>query len=377
MLQLVMKSASTATLTIVDTPSHHLLQCGGDWTLYSLSLVITSLESLTPTKPLVWDITLIDKFDSSAVALWNLYARRYAQQGFNSEIMGEKEEHLRLYRLLYPHPSDDLPPPRQHNFLYRIGRKTHRIVQGVNLFLNFFGEAFVVFLHSVLHPTTIRYRSISSQIITSGLHALPIIAVSSFLIGIVVAFQSIVQLQKFGADILIVDMIGISLTRELAPLITAIVIAGRSASAFTAQIGAMKMTQEIDAMKTMGFHPYLFLVWPRVIALMIVMPLLIFFADIVGIFGGMVIANTQSQLSYTEFINRLQGALPVRHFIIGIAKGPFFALLIALVGTYRGFQVSLNTESIGLFTTKSVVNAIFLVIACDALFSILLTKLKL
>ena len=377
MLQLVMKSAFTATLTIVDTPSHHLLQCGGDWTLYSLSLVIASLESLTPTKPLVWDITLIDKFDSSAVALWNLYARRYAQQGFNSEIMGEKEEHLRLYRLLYPHTSDDIPPARQHNFLYRIGRKIHLIVQGVNLFLNFLGEAFVVFLHSVLHPSTIRYRSINSQIISAGFHALPIIAVSSFLIGVVVAFQSIVQLQKFGADILIVDMIGISLTRELAPLITAIVIAGRSASAFTAQIGAMKMTQEIDAMKTMGFHPYLFLVWPRVIALMIVMPLLIFFADIVGIFGGMVIANTQSQLSYTEFINRLQGALPVRHFIIGIAKGPFFALLIAFVGTYRGFQVSLNTESIGLFTTKSVVNAIFLVIACDALFSILLTKLKL
>jgi phospholipid/cholesterol/gamma-HCH transport system permease protein len=372
-----MKSSSIATLTIVDTASHHLLKCGGDLTLYSLSLAVTKLETLTPTKPLQWDMTLINKFDSSGVALWSLYSRKYAQQGFVSEIIGKKEEHLRLYRLLYPHPSEDISPPKQHNWLYRIGRETHHWIQGFNRFLDFLGEAFVVFFHSLLHPSTIRYRAISSHIITAGFDALPIIAVSSFLIGVVVAFQSIVQLQKFGADILIVDMIGISLSRELAPLITAIVIAGRSASAFTAQIGAMKMTQEVDAMKTMGFHPYLFLVWPRVIALMIVMPLLIFFADIIGIFGGMVIASTQSHLSYTEFINRLQGALPIRHFIIGIVKGPFFALLIALVGTYRGFQVSLNTESIGLFTTKSVVNAIFLVIACDALFSILLTELKL
>jgi phospholipid/cholesterol/gamma-HCH transport system permease protein len=347
------------------------------WTLPYVAVVAASLETLTPNKPLKWDITHINELDSSGVALWNLYSRKFTTQGFNSEIIGGQQEHLRLYKLLYSHPREDVPPPKHHNFLYRLGREVHQWLQGFDHFLNFLGEAFVVFINSVLHPWSIRYRAISSHIITAGFDALPIIAVSSFLIGVVVAFQSIVQLQKFGADILIVDMIGISLTRELAPLITAIVIAGRSASAFTAQIGAMKMTQEIDAMKTMGFHPYLFLVWPRVIALMIVMPLLIFFADIVGIFGGMVIANTQSHLSFTEFINRLQGALPIRHFMIGIIKGPFFALLIALVGTYRGFQVSLNTESIGLFTTKSVVNAIFLVIACDALFSILLTELKL
>jgi len=356
---------------------HIVLQCSGAWTLHSLAEVAIKLESLTPTKALKWDITHVLEFDSSGVALWSLYSRKFKRQGFSSDIIGDSEEHQRLYHLLYPHPSEDTPPPKQYNWVYRLGREAHHWVQGFDRFLNFLGEAFVVLLHSLRHPSSIRYRAISSHIVTAGFDALPIIAVSSFLIGVVVAFQSIVQLQKFGADILIVDMIGISLTRELAPLITAIVIAGRSASAFTAQIGAMKMTQEIDAMKTMGFHPYLFLVWPRVIALMIVIPLLIFFADVVGIFGGMVIANTQSQLSYTEFINRLQGALPIRHFIIGIVKGPFFAILIALVGTYRGFQVSLNTESIGLFTTKSVVNAIFLVIACDALFSILLTELKL
>lgn len=137
------------------------------------------------------------------------------------------------------------------------------------------------------------------------------------------------------------------------------------------------MTQEIDAMKTMGFDPFIFLVWPRVIALMIAMPLLIFFADMVGIFGGMVIAQFHSNLSFSEFVHRLQGALALKHYLIGIIKGPFFAFLIAMISTYRGFQVSSSTESIGFYTTKSVVNSIFLVIACDALFSILLTELKL
>jgi phospholipid/cholesterol/gamma-HCH transport system permease protein len=250
-------------------------------------------------------------------------------------------------------------------------------LKGFKTFLTFLGEAFVLLFYTLRHPSKIRFKSISSHILATGATALPIIALSAFLIGVVVAYQSIVQLQKFGADIFIVDMIGISLTRELAPLITAIIVAGRSGSAFTAQIGAMKITQEIDAMKTMGFDPFTFLVWPRVFALMLVMPLLIFFADIVGIFGGMVIAYTQSHLSFVEFVNRLQNALAVKHFVIGIVKGPFFAFLIAMAGIYRGFQVSMNTESIGRYTTMSVVNAIFLVIACDAVFSVLLTELKL
>ncbi|MFH0710889.1 MAG: ABC transporter permease [Pseudomonadota bacterium] len=371
-----MQSSSPATLEIVHDHSGTIFVCSGEWTLNYLKTIALTLESYQLTSSIIWDINNVTELDSAGVALWHLYYRKFEKMGFASEMIGSKKEHLQLYNLLYPHPQDDVTVPNRPGWLYRVGKEAYLSFQGIGTFLTFLGEVFTVLLYSLRHPSIIRYRSISSHITTAGFDALPIIAVSAFLIGVVVAFQSIVQLQKFGADILIVDMIGISLTRELAPLITAIVIAGRSGSAFTAQIGAMKMTQEIDAMKTMGFHPHLFLVWPRVIALMIVLPLLIFFADLVGIFGGMVIASTQSHLSYTEFINRLQGALPIKHFIIGIVKGPFFAILIALTGTYRGFQVSANTESIGQYTTKSVVNAIFLVIACDALFSILLTELK-
>lgn len=372
-----MRSTSTATLIVVQEGSQSRLKCAGAWTLPHLAEVAGVLELFSPASAIIWDIRDVSEVDSAGIALWQMYYRSYERQGFASTLIGADENQSKLYRLLYPHNLDDSPLPEAPSWLYRLGREMHLYQKGIGTFLAFLGEAFVVLFHTLRHPSRLRWHSIGAHILATGAQALPIIALSAFLIGVVIAYQSIVQLQKFGADIFIVDTIGISLTRELAPLITAIVVAGRSGSAFTAQIGAMKMTQEIDAMKTMGFNPFTFLVWPRVIALMIVMPLLIFFADMVGIFGGMVIANTQSHISFTEFIHRLQNALALKHYVIGIVKGPFFAFLIAMASLYRGFQVSMNTESIGHYTTKSVVNAIFLVIACDALFSVLLTELKL
>lgn len=372
-----MQSLQPASITVLRESEQTLIVCSGRWTIGQLKQASEQLESLYPQSDVIWDFTDLCDIDSSGVALWQLTERRFSAQGFSSATRGENGDHRHLYRLLYSKPYQETPPPTLPPFVYRLGREAHRSFLGIQAFLSFLGEAFVLLFYTIRHPHLIRYRSIGAHILETGMNALPIIAISAFLIGVVVAYQSVVQLQKFGADIFIVDMIGISLTRELAPLITAIVVAGRSGSAFTAQIGAMKMTQEIDAMKTMGFDPFIFLVWPRVLALMIVMPLLIFFADMVGILGGMVIAATQSHLSFTEFIHRLQGALALKHYLIGILKGPFFAFLIAFVGTYRGFQVSMNTESIGQYTTKSVVNAIFLVIACDALFSIIFTELKL
>lgn len=170
-------------------------------------------------------------------------------------------------------------------------------------------------------------------------------------------------------------MLGISIFRELAPLITAIVIAGRSGSAFTAQIGAMKITQELDAMKTMGFDPYIFLVMPRIIALMISLPLLIFVADMMGVLGGMVVANLDLKITTELFLDRFNEVIAVKHFFIGLLKGPFFAFLIATIGIYRGLMVKDDTQSIGFNTTKSVVEAIFAVIVCDAVFSIAFTNL--
>ncbi len=372
-----MQTTPTATLSILSEDSTTRIVCAGRWVLSEIDAVAHELEKLRPRGSVVWDVHDVTEVDSAGMALWQLYYRTFEQRGFRSTLVGANENQTKLYRLLYPHTLIDPPLPASRSWLYRLGEAAHRHGRGIADFFAFLGEAFVILALMLRHPSRIRWDSIGAHILSTGASALPIIAISAFLIGVVVAYQSIVQLQKFGADIFIVDTIGISLSRELAPLITAIVVAGRSGSAFTAQIGAMKITQEIDAMKTMGFNPFVFLVWPRVIALMIVMPLLIFFADMVGIFGGMVIASAQSQISFSEFLHRLQNALALKHYLIGIIKGPFFAFLIAFASTYRGFQVSMNTESIGRYTTTSVVNAIFLVIACDALFSIFLTELKL
>lgn len=352
--------------------------CAGKWTLHTIAHVARELEKLHPEGAAVlWDIDAVSDIDSAGIALFELSIRTFEGAGSSSKFINANENQTKLRHLLYPHPLQESPPPKNPLWLYTLGENTYRYLHGAGAFLAFMGEAFVLLFFTLRHPSRIRWRSIGAHILAAGAEALPIVALSAFLIGVVVAYQSIVQLQKFGADIFIVDMIGISLTRELAPLITAVVVAGRSGSAFTAQIGAMKITQEIDAMKTMGFDPFTFLVWPRVLALMIAMPLLIFVADMVGIFGGMVIANTQSHLGFGEFTRRLQDALALKHYLIGIFKGPFFAYLIAFASTYRGFQISMNAESIGRYTTMSVVNAIFLVIACDALFSVLLTELGL
>ena len=364
-------------LTIIDSPTHVSLQCHGAWTMSNLATVAHNLELFAPKKPLKWDIAQITELDSAGMALLQLYYRKFERQGVVSELIGANDTYTKLYNLLYKRPHTDAFPLKIHSWLYNLGKAGHENILGIGKFLAFLGEAFVLLLYTLRHPSKIRYRSIMAHIYTTGVTALPIIGISAFLIGIVIAFQSLVQLHKFGADIFIVDTIGVSLTRELAPLITAIVVAGRSGSAFTAQIGAMKMTQEIDAMKTMGFDPFIFLVWPRAFALILAMPLLIFFADLIGIFGGMVVAKAQANLSFNEFLYRLKGALGIKHYVIGIVKGPFFAFLIAMASTYRGFQISQNTESIGHYTTKSVVNSIFLVITCDAIFSILLTEFKL
>ncbi len=242
------------------------------------------------------------------------------------------------------------------------------------LFLSFLGETLLQFFRLLLSPWKFRYIAIAAHIEKSGAKALPIVALTSFLVGLVIAYQGADQLAKFGANIFIVDMVSISVFRELAPLITAIVIAGRSASAYTAEIGTMKITEEIDAMRTMGFDPLIFLVLPRVIALVISMPLIVFFADIVGVFGGMIVADTHLGISFVEFIMRARDVVEVKHIMIGLIKAPFFGLIIALIGCFRGFQVTGSTESIGHYTTISVVNAIFWVIACNAIISVVLTE---
>lgn len=263
---------------------------------------------------------------------------------------------------------------KDNSFIEVIGKNTFENYKEIKQFINFLGKLSYYFIFSLFNPKKIRFKEMLKYIDASAISALSIITLTSFLVGIVIAYQGAVQLEKFGANIFIVEMICITMFREIAPLLTAIVIAGRTASSYTAQIGAMKITEEIDAMKTMAFEPMIFLTLPRVFALFIALPLLVFFADIIAVGSGMIVAYIDLNITYTEFINRMYEEVEVRHLIIGIVKSIFFGVAIAVIGCYRGFQVKNNTTSIGKYTTISVVNAIFTVIALNAIFSVILTE---
>lgn len=367
-----------------DTDSGIVFKSKGDWTVNSIHSVIRQLENITPTyqnSEVLWELSAVDEIDSAGMMLFIKVHDQLQANNCTVTLTGVTEKHERLNNLCRQHlviPSASVPKALKNYFLtpfYYLGKWVMSLMTEMILFLSFFGETSLVFFKSLLHPSTIRYRAIIKNIDEAGLQALPIVALTSFLIGIVITYQGAVQLEKFGANIFIVEMISISVTRELAPLITAIVVAGRTGSSYTAQLGVMKITEEMDAMRTMGFNPHHFLVVPRVLALVIALPLLVFFADIVGLLAGMLISEIHLQLSFAEFLHRLQNVLDVKQVWIGLIKAPFFAILIATVSCFRGFQVEKNSDSIGRYTTVSVVNAIFLVIACDALFSVILTEL--
>jgi len=345
----------------------------GDWRLENEKEIEKELRDINLSKNIVWDLSHIKSFDSVGILLFIIFYEKFSKK-VKVTVTGYTQEQKKIYDLLKENYSVEIFKEKREGILFKIGKIIMSAYYQFTSFLNFLGYIYIFFLRYFIKPSNFRYKETMYHIQRSGINAIFIIMLTSFLVGLVISYQSAVELAKFGADIFIVDMAGISITRELSPMITAIVVAGRSGSAYTAQIGAMKITEEISAMRTMGFDPYYFLVLPRVIALMISLPLLIFFADIIGIMGSMFASKMELSISYTQFIDRLQEVLPVKDFWIGIIKGPIFAILIATIGCFRGLQVSNNTESIGSQTTASVVNSIFFVIAFDALISILLTQ---
>lgn len=260
------------------------------------------------------------------------------------------------------------------NPLSQIGKNLTAFFAGFCVFLNFMGE-FLVKFSKIFMLKNIRVKEILAYFEDAGIKSVFIVCLTSFLIGIVLAYQGSNLLESFGATIIIVEMMGLLTLREIAPLIAAIIVAGRLASSFTAQIGVMKITEEIDAMKTMGFDPFKFLVLPRVIALIVAMPLIVFLADVAGIFGEMVVMENYLNISFDSYLARFGQEVDIKHLYVGLFKAPFFGVVIAFIGCMRGFQISGNTQSVGTYTTVSVVNAIFGVIMVDALFSIIFTQL--
>jgi len=251
-------------------------------------------------------------------------------------------------------------------------------VEALNRWKNmiaFFGEILIRIYETIKHPKLFRIRSFVKFIEETGLFALPIVGIISFMIGVVLVYQGAYQLERFGAGIFTVNLLGVSILRELGILITAIVVAGRSGSAFTAQIGFMKLNQEIDAMIVLGLNPIDLLVLPRIFALVVTLPFLTLFSDFMALLGGGIMALRLIDLSWDQFLHQLYLAVGPWTFWTGMIKAPIFAFIIAFVGCYEGVRVSGGAEDVGRRTTRSVVRSIFIVMALDALFSVIYSKL--
>src|ERR1019366_596955 len=259
----------------------------------------------------------------------------------------------------------------------RIGRSTEAGLSQTVALLAFIGESAYALARCFRQPARFRWRTVLYNIRIAGFDALPIVGLLSFVLGIVVAYQGADQLRQDGANIFVADLVGLSMLREFAPLITAIIIAGRSGSAYAAQIGTMSVTEEIDAMRTLGIAPLDLLVLPKILALMIALPLLTVFADVLGVFGGMIMAQAQLGVGFGEFLDRFVKAVSITDYMIGIGKAPVFAGIIAVVGCFQGFRTKGGADSVGRQTTRAVVQSIFLVIITDGLFSIAFSALDL
>ena len=263
-------------------------------------------------------------------------------------------------------------PARHVAMLERIdhlGRVTVAGLWGLARIIGFFGEVVSHIAANLIHPKRLRITALVFHMQETGLKAVPIVALMAFLIGIVIAYQGADQLRQFGAEVFVVDLIAVSVLRELGILLTAIIVAGRSGSAFTASIGSMKMREEVDAMRTLGLDPIDVLVLPRVLGLLLMLPVLAVVADLAGLLGGMLMAWFTLGISPGMFETRLLD-VDVAHFLVGMAKAPFFAVIIGVIGCFQGLQVEGNAESLGRLTSTSVVQAIFMVILADATFSI-------
>jgi phospholipid/cholesterol/gamma-HCH transport system permease protein len=270
------------------------------------------------------------------------------------------------------------PVPAHHSligFVARIGEVPLLVLRRGYRILGFTGMVSETLARLILHPSRLRRAAMLVQMERSGLDAMPITGLLSFLIGVVIAYQGADQLRRFGAEIYNVNLLGVGVLRELGVLMASIVIAGRSGSAFTAEIGTMEVNEEIDALRTLGLDPIEVLVVPRVLGLVLTLPLIVFFVDFMGLLGGALMCWGVLDINFQQFLNQLRSGVSNWTIWIGVIKAPFFAAIIAMVGCYEGFNVTRSAESVGRLTTQSVVEAIFLVIVADAVFSIVFSVL--
>ena len=331
-------------------------------------------DAATPSGLRAIDISDVTQVDTAGAWFLIDQQRQADRGGITLNIIGASEAQAQLIQTVRANmPTEDAlqpPPVSLSDRLEAFGRKVVRATKVSVELTSFLGQVIATMAGIVIRPRRLRLTSLVHHCQDVGVSAIPIVALMAFLIGVVLAFQGAAQLRQFGAEVFVVDLIAISILRELGILLTAIIVAGRSGSAFTAAIGSMKMREEIDAMRTLGLDPVTILVVPRVLALIVMLPALGFIANISGLVGGALMSWIELGVSPAVFQTRLVSNTDVWHFSVGMIKAPFFALIIGIIGCYKGMIVGGNAESLGRMTSASVVLSIFLVIVLDALFSI-------
>lgn len=347
----------------------------GDWT-FQYAAQLQSLLSCASIVSL--DARKIGRLDATgSQALQQLIQRHQLSQQF----VTLKVEHRALLDAIANAqrslPAKPKPAVFSQRTLSAIGRRVENAYFNTRLLLGFLGQVLVSFMASLLKPKHWRITSIVFHMQAVGLNAVPLVMLLSFMVGAVVAFLGAAVLSEFGAELWVAELVGVAFFREFGVLLTAILLAGRTASAFTAQIGSMKSGEELDAIRTMGLDPLELLVLPRIKALVLTLPLLTFLATMAGLLGGMAVCDWRLGISPEMFIGRLQTELSPRHFWIGMSKAPIFAVIIGLIGCLEGFKVKGNAQSVGEHTTSSVVQTISLVILLDALAAMVYMELDL
>jgi phospholipid/cholesterol/gamma-HCH transport system permease protein len=342
----------------------------GEWRIHLLDRLALPVPVPLPARVVLDGSQLLALDTAGALQLLRLLGSA------SYEIRDFSPTSLAILRLVEAniHPSTPLKQEPLH-FIPRVGKTTFEIADTVKTLFAFIGHTSTDFARIFWKPQTLRLKELFVQLELAFVNSIPIISLVTFLIGVVIAYLFAIQIERYGANIFIVDGVALAMCRELSPVIVAIVIAGRSGSAFTAQIGTMKLNEEIDALTTLGLSPIQVLVIPRILALIVAMPLLTFLGDVVGILGGMVIAHSHLGITSQTFIERLSTVLPPRHITTGLIKAPVFAAFIAIIGCRMGLTVENNARAVGLSTTATVVQSIVSVILLNAAFAVIFQQL--
>ena len=377
-------ASTAATLVETEVAGSVVLAAAGEWlvaTAAELDRKLLALE-VPAGKRVTLDLAGIERIDTAGAwlllrtehdlsARGNAVEMRNLQPGFAPLL-----DQVRASGFLTPAVH---PWPANHTligFLAQIGEISLGVLARGYRILGFVGLVFATTLRLLRRPGRLRLTALVAQMEQTGVNALAIVGLLSFLVGVVIAYQGADQLRRFGAQIYTVDLLGVGILRELGVLMTAIIVAGRSGSAFTAQIGTMQVNEEVDALRTIGLDPIEVLVIPRLFGLVLTLPMLTLYANLMGLLGGCLMAWGVLGITIPQFLRELQTSLGPRTFWIGVIKAPFFATIIANIGCYEGFQVSRSAESVGSLTTLSVVESIFLVIVTDAAFSVFFSILR-